>query len=264
MSTPTLTDRGARHHVVRPEWVLVSAGVLTQVVFPFTDGGTTTLTVLAVVLLAAAAVVHCARTRGPRSAGLLVLVASGGGFLAEAVGVRTGVPFGSYAYTGTLGPELLEVPLVVPLAWTMMAYPALVVGRHHARGRGPAVRVALAAWALATWDVFLDPQMVDAGHWRWAHPEPALPGVEGVPLTNFAGWLLVALVLVAALDRLLPDPVEGASDLLPCATYLWTYASSVMADAVFFGRPPVALVGGLLMGTVAVPLLLSLVRRRRA
>ncbi len=47
--------------------------------------------------------------------------------------------------------------------------------------------------ALAAWDVFLDPQMVDAGHWTWADPSPGLPGVAHVPLTNFAGWLLVAV-----------------------------------------------------------------------
>ena len=57
------------------------------------------------------------------------------------------------------------------------------------------------AAALASWDLFLDPQMVDAGHWRWSDPSPALPGVPTVPLTNYAGWALVALVLMALLHR---------------------------------------------------------------
>ena len=53
--------------------------------------------------------------------------------------------------------------------------------------------------------------MVAAGHWAWASPEPALPGVPGIPLTNYAGWLLVvALVMVAALDRLVPRRRRGA------------------------------------------------------
>jgi putative membrane protein len=241
-------------------------------VFPFTHGGTTTLTVVAVVLLTATAVTHAALTRGARQAALLVLVATGGGLVAEAVGVRTGLPFGSYDYTGTLGAELLGVPLVVPLAWTMMAYPALLVARRLAAGR---VAVALVgAWALTAWDVFLDPQMVDAGHWTWAHPRPSLPGVDGIPLSNFAGWFLVSLVLLAVLDRVLgaaPDhpgvqgvqtrPVGGiGGDLVPLAVYLWTYVSSVMAHALFFGRPSVALVGAVVMGVVAVPLGVGLLR----
>ena len=49
--------------------------------------------------------------------------------------MRTGLPFGDYSYAGTLGPELLDVPLVVPLAWTMMAYPVLLAARRLTRGR---------------------------------------------------------------------------------------------------------------------------------
>ena len=113
-----------------------------------------------------------------------------------------GVPFGAYAYTGDLGAEVLGVPVVVPLAWTMMAWPALVVGRTLARR--PCRSRWSAASALAAWDLFLDPQMVDAGHWTWAHPDPGLPLVPGVPLTNYAGWLVVSVVMVGVLDRLLP------------------------------------------------------------
>ena len=37
------------------------------------------------------------------------------------------------------------------------------------------------------------------------------------------------------------------------ALYLWAYGSSVLAHVVFFGRPGSALVGGLVMGAVALP-----------
>jgi uncharacterized membrane protein len=39
------------------------------------------------------------------------------GFAVEAVGVRTGSPFGQYAYTGVLQPQLLGVPVVMGFAW---------------------------------------------------------------------------------------------------------------------------------------------------
>ena len=45
------------------------------------------------------------------------MVAAGVGLAAEAVGVRTGFPFGDYSYADTLGPTVLGVPVVVPLAW---------------------------------------------------------------------------------------------------------------------------------------------------
>jgi uncharacterized membrane protein len=242
-------------------WAAGGAGIVAQMIFPFTDGGTPMLTILSVLLLAIASVVHAAVTRGLVAVAALVVVAGVGGLVAEAVGVRTGVPFGSYAYAGTLGPQVLGVPAVVPLAWLMMAYPALLVARRLVGRHRVAVPV-VAAWALTSWDVFLDPQMVDAGHWRWAHPTPSLPGVDDIPVTNFAGWLIVSLVICVLLDRLVGAPRRGTDDLLPFTVFLWVYASSVLAHLAFFGRPPVALVGGIVMGVVAVPLAVDLWRRR--
>jgi carotene biosynthesis associated membrane protein len=260
MTSTTAPGRVSRGALLA--WVAGGVGIGAQMIFPFTDGGTRTLTILSVLMLATASVVHAAVTRGAAAVTALLVVAGGGGLLAEAVGVRTGVPFGSYAYAGTLGPQLLGVPAVVPLAWLMMAYPALLVGRRLARGRRAAVPF-VAAWALTSWDVFLDPQMVDAGHWTWENPTPSLPGVEDIPLTNFAGWLLVSLVMCALLDRLIARPSQDApDDGLPVTIFLWTYASSVLAHLAFFGRPPVALVGALVMGVVAIPLAIDVWRRR--
>ncbi len=266
----------AAHPTTRPSstpspravpWVLAAAGVLVQVTFPLTGGGTLGLTVASVVLLSAAAVADAAVRFGPAVA-VSVLVGAGGlGLVAEAVGVRTGFPFGDYAYTGTLGPEVADVPVLVPLAWVMMAWPALAVARRLVGSRGRVATAVVGACALTAWDVFLDPQMVDAGHWVWQDPTPALPGVAGIPLTNFAGWLLVSLVVVALLDRVVPRPAPGlpaaAPDAVPLTIYLWTYVSSVLAHAVFFGRPPVALVGAVLMGLAAWPLAVALVRGPR-
>ena len=91
-------------------------------------------------------------------------------------------------------------------------------------------RVAVGAWALAAWDVFLDPQMVAAGHWRWLDPSPHLPGVDAVPLSDFLGWLVVAGLVSFALQRRLRDEPAG-DDRWPLAFYLWTWVSSTVALA---------------------------------
>ncbi|MGM1061995.1 carotenoid biosynthesis protein [Saccharothrix sp. Mg75] len=242
-------------------WLLGGGVVLAQIVYSMTDpADRLTTTVLSVVLFCLASVLDAASRLGPRAAGVLIAVAGGGGLLAEAVGVRTGFPFGEYAYTGSLGVQVLGVPLLVPLAWIMMAWPAVLVGR--VLGRGWAV-VPVAGWALASWDVFLDPQMVDAGHWTWADPTPALPGVAGVPLTNFAGWLLVAVLITGALHALLGDTGVDLRRGPAPVLYLWTFGSSVWAHAAFFDRPGSSLVGGLLMGLVAVPFAVALWRAHR-
>jgi putative membrane protein len=110
--------------------------------------------------------------------------------------------------------------------------------------------------------VFLDPQMVDAGHWRFASGDRLR--LNDIPLQNFAGWVLVALVVMAVLHGVLPRSVAAdrgrITDAVPYGMYLWTYASSLLANLAFFGRPGVALAGGLVMG-LPVLLLLRALRR---
>ncbi|WP_238420568.1 carotenoid biosynthesis protein [Gordonia sp. 'Campus'] len=251
-------------------WVLLAATIGVQIAFPFTGGGTLPLTVASVLLLASAALVHVGATRGPGAAAALAVIAGGGGLLAEAVGVSTGFPFGTYEYTDGLGLKAFGVPVLVPLAWIMMSWPALVVTRRlvGALGvSGAATRPIIAvvgAYALTAWDVFLDPQMVDQGNWAWRYPEPSLPGVADIPLTNFAGWLLVSFLMIAALDLAIGRSDRAGTDAVPITAYLWTYFSSVMAHAMFFGRPTVAITGGILMGVIAIPLLVIEIKRHRA
>jgi putative membrane protein len=74
-------------------------------------------------------------------------------------------------------------------------------------------------------------------------------------VVNHVGWLVAAVLLVAALHLVIAAPATAA---LPISLWLWTFASSVLANAAFFGRPAVAVAGGVGMGLVAVPLVLRL------
>ncbi|MER7277391.1 carotenoid biosynthesis protein [Dactylosporangium sp. NPDC000244] len=242
---------------MRPIWALFGALVLAEIAYPLTGGPARTALVVATVGLGyVVSVAHAWVTRGPRTAGALVLVTTGGGFLVEAIGRSTGYPFGDYDYTGALGPRLLGVPLVIPLAWTWMAWPAWVAaGRLTAR---TGARIAVAGVGLAAWDLFLDPQMVRQRYWLWHTDSPALPGVAGIPLTNYLGWLVVAVALMALLHA--AAGAKPGNDAPMYAMYLWTYASSILAHAVLLGLPASAAWGALGMGLVAIPLAVRLWR----
>jgi putative membrane protein len=249
---PTSTPLRTSH---APE-ALAAATVLLQIAYPLVAGSARdVLTVVTVVTFFAASTGHALVHRGVPWTAAFVLVTAGTGLLAESVGTATGFPFGDYRYADSLGVKLLGVPAVIPLAWSMMAYPCLLVGQRLARG--PLAAAVVGGFALASWDLFLDPQMVEAGHWRWTQVTHALPGAPDVPGSNYVGWLLVALVIAGALQLL---PRRPADDRQPAALFLWTYGSSVLANAVFFDRPVTALVGGLGMGLVAVPYALALRR----
>ena len=242
-------------------WTLLGVLVLTQICYPLTAGALRAdLTVLTVVLGYLLSVSHALLTRGVRTAGALVATATVGGFAVEAVGVATGFPFGTYDYSGQLGPKLLGVPLIIPLAWTWMAWPAWLAALRLAR-RTPA-RVAVAAAGLAAWDLFLDPQMVAEGFWTWDSPTPALPGVPGVPIGNYLGWLGFALLLMAVLAPAAGPraAMPGPADRPMLALWCWTYASSVLAHLAFLGLPWSALGGGALMGAAVIPLAAKLSR----
>lgn len=162
------------------------------------------------------------------------------GWAAEALGSKTGVPFGAYHYTDALQPQLAGVPLAIPFAWLMMLPPAwAVAARIGGRWRG--VRfVVLSALAMTAWDLFLDPQMVGLGLWEWAQPG----GYFGIPWVNFGGWLLVSGLITAVLR---PPPLPAAPLL---AVYGLTLALEAIGLGVFWGQPGPALVGTLAMGAL--------------
>ena len=86
-----------------------------------------------------------------------------------------------------------------------------------------------------------------------------------MPLGNYLGWLGFALLLMTALAAAGGRAVAGSdgSDRPVIALWLWTYASCVLAHAVFLGLPGSAAWGGVLMGVVVLPLAVRLVTAAR-
>ena len=219
--------------------LLAALTVGLQIGYPLVTGtARDRLAVVTVLAFLAASLAHAVQTQGAGWALRFLAVVLPVSLAVEALGVRTGFPFGDYAYGDSLGTTLLGVPVVVPLAWAMFAYVALLVGRllgHPVLG---------GAWALASWDLYLDPQMTRAGHWRFDG--------GGVPLTNYLGWALTALVLMALLSRL---PWRDSLVGVPVGLFLWTWLGSALAFVAFLGWPADGLVGLAGMAVVGVPLL---------
>ena len=158
----------------------------------------------------------------------------------ERLGTSTGWPFGRYRYTGRLRPEVAGVPAIVPAAWWAMAVPAREVA-HAVLGRRSSRLGAhrLGAMALAAWDLFLDPQMTAEGYWRWDRPGR----YRGIPLSNYAGWLVAGAAVMAVLEVLLP-PRRGVVDPALVAEYAGMAVMETVGFAAFFGDRLVAAVGG--------------------
>jgi len=145
------------------------------------------------------AMVHGARVYGWRGilvfTGLCVVV----GNLLENLSIATGFPFGHYIFTERMGPKILEVPILLGLAYVGMGYLSWTVARAMMGVRGNVLTgwrfvtlPLLASGVMTTWDVAMDPIWSTVGHlWIWKQGG----GFFGVPATNYFGWLLTNYVI---------------------------------------------------------------------
>lgn len=123
-------------------------------------------------------------------------------FAAEYASTRVGIPFGLYHYTGeTAGAELYlsNVPFFDSLSFPFLGYAAFCLARHfRARNAGPGV-VVLAGILMMLLDVVIDPLAVRGDRWFlgriFYYPEGGV--YFGVPLSNFAGWIVVGWTIIA-------------------------------------------------------------------
>ncbi|GLW09139.1 hypothetical protein Misp01_42680 [Microtetraspora sp. NBRC 13810] len=200
------------------------------------------LTSVVVLLLAASSLAlaasACSLPRAAAAFGCAAVI----GYAAELLGTTTGVPFGAYRYTGVLQPQLAGVPVVVALAWAGMGLAAYAV----APGGGW-TRVVTGAVALTAWDLFLDPQMLRLGLWVWEQEGP----YRGVPLSNFAGWLAVSLLMMAAVHTV-AGGIAGGTALVTLYTVMAVMETVGFAFVFEPPDPLIACFGGVGMGAFAV------------
>ena len=96
------------------------------------------------------------------------------------------------------------------------------------------------------WDLFLDPQMVGDGRWKWEVTGSHVPFQPDIPLSNMFGWLLAGITLMAILNFSLPkEQRKYGSSLLASDVFLaWSLFGGIVSNLFFFDRPGVALFGG--------------------
>lgn len=167
----------------------------------------------------------------------------------EAIGVKTGLPFGAYLYTDVLAWHVMGVPALIPVAWFTMLVPAWAVARlvcgNEGRNKTWREKVRFAAvsgLALTCWDFYVDPQMVEFGVWVWKNPS----GYFGTPWLNFLGWWSTGFALTLALN---PGRLPVVKLLL---IYSATWILQAIGLGVIWGQPYPAMIGFFAMGVFAV------------
>jgi len=249
-SRPTNSpDRDWAIGVAAAAGVVTVAGMIATPLLPQGGRARRILSNVVVVGSFATTTANAVRRWGGRRAGTAATATAIGTTAVERIGTATGFPFGSYSYTSALRPQVAHVPAIVPLAWFALGLPAREAA-HAALGdrSTPTSRIALGSAALTAWDLFLDPQMVGEGYWRWMKHG----SYRGIPVTNYLGWFVTGLGVMALLETVLP-PAEKARDAdgALVGEYAYMGVMETIGFAKYFRDPVVAVVGGLGMLPIA-------------
>jgi len=167
-------------------------------------------------------------------------------WVVQAIVVRSGMPYGKMHYTAALEPQLLGIPVIIPVTWLMMLPPAWLVGRLITRKLGGCllrpIFVLVSAIAFTGWTFYFDSLMVRYKVLQWT-PDG---NFYGTPAWNYVFWLFIAALLTFSLS-----PTR-----LPAGPLLLMYALSWLVPfitlLIFGGLLVPALVGFILMGGVLI------------
>ncbi|MBA4375315.1 MAG: hypothetical protein C0401_03965 [Anaerolinea sp.] len=192
------------------------------------------------------AVLHAGQREGWRKAAFFVVIVFITGLAFESFGVATGLVYGSYHYSDKLGPKFLGlVPYLIPLAWTFMVYPSMIIADRIIptawKGLKKGLVVAAISGVIMTaWDVAMDPIMVIGRNWVWE----VKGAYFGIPLQNFAGWWLTtfsAVGLYYMITKKIDEKPLGIPDRWAVYSYTITATTTiVMALITGLGGPALA------------------------
>lgn len=230
-------------------WVLAVVGIARDMQLPIGErwAGSALLA-----LEGAIAILWVAIARGGRVAlrfaAATILIAYG----VELLGVRTGVPFGHYDYTGLLVPHLPGgVPLPITFAWLLSALGAVAIARRIVPNRPPVAVIAVSALLSTLLDACLEPTATQIkGYWLWREGGP----YYDIPTVNFLGWFLAGCVINAVVVRIVwgDGRVPSRMDAVPALLYGATVAMFAVI-ALFRGFPLATAIGTVTLIAAAAP-----------
>jgi putative membrane protein len=168
-------------------------------------GGLNTLTIIVLLLT----LWHASHVLGARPALAFFAITVVTSWLFEELGVSSGLIFGSYHYTSALGPMVGAVPVLIPAAWFVLAYPSyfaadLMLDRVPIRipgSLGDLLGLALfGALVMTATDVMADPILSGPSLHAWVWDSAGRSA--GVPAQNYVGWIVTAFVIHLAVRSL--------------------------------------------------------------
>jgi len=107
------------------------------------------------------------------------------GFCVEAIGVATGVLFGSYAYGHLFGFKVFETPVIIGVNWLFLALSAYGVVQYFSKKAF--YLILLPPLIMTALDFLVEPVAMELGFWHWKN--------DIIPFQNYVMWFATSLII---------------------------------------------------------------------
>ncbi|MGB6151055.1 MAG: carotenoid biosynthesis protein [Pricia sp.] len=123
---------------------------------------------------------------------LAFLIFFSGGMLAEWIGVKYGLLFGTYEYGGNFGPKVDGVPYLIGAYWALLTFITASISEFIAKS--VAVKIVIAATLMTFLDYFMEHSATRFDFWEFKG------GLA--PIENYITWFVLALLFQGILRYL--------------------------------------------------------------
>ncbi|MDI1315843.1 carotenoid biosynthesis protein [Flavobacterium sp.] len=107
------------------------------------------------------------------------------GFSVEAIGVITGVLFGSYSYGSLFGFKVFETPLIIGVNWLFLALSTYGVAQYFTNKWY--LLILIPPLLMTGLDFIVEPVAVKLGFWSWEN--------DNIPFQNYVMWFATSIFI---------------------------------------------------------------------
>jgi putative membrane protein len=107
------------------------------------------------------------------------------GYSVEAIGVATGVLFGSYSYGGLFGLKVFETPLLIGVNWLFLSLSTHGVVQLFTKN--VFFNIVIPAVIMTSLDFFIEPVAMKLGFWGWEN--------NVIPFQNYLMWFVTSAII---------------------------------------------------------------------
>jgi putative membrane protein len=132
------------------------------------------------------------------------------GFIAEQIGVHTGLIFGDYSYGNSLGFRVFQVPLIIGVNWAILSFGAWHLSEYFTINKR--YRFLIGGGLMVLFDLVMEPTAIALNYWNWALVE--------IPLYNYICWFGIGFLAMFIFSKF-PTKTSGITKIVFISQFIF-------------------------------------------